>query len=205
VALVLEKKRYNGWTYVSLIFVCGGTVLNGNSEMNFHIIGVIFSILAVFFRSLKNLAQQTVFDHYKVQPVDLLLKLSPVNSALFAIATIVQEGLTPFRRLLSADPGDGLLLAILVSCLISCAFNLTSYSLVKEMSAVGASLVHNLKVPGIALGSFLVFGNEITMMQIFAFFITIGGVVLYKKYSKVIKPDEYGETPPEELGELCKA
>lgn len=45
--------KYNRWSYISMIPVCGGGVLCGLGEVNLHFMGIIISILCVVFRALR--------------------------------------------------------------------------------------------------------------------------------------------------------
>lgn len=49
--------RYNRWSYLSMIPVCGGGIMCAMGEMNLHVIGILTSISSTVFRSLRVLIQ----------------------------------------------------------------------------------------------------------------------------------------------------
>lgn len=64
------------------------------------------------------------------------------------------------------------------------AFNLVGFLSVGYLGAVSAMVIGNLKTPTSILICFLIFGNPVTVQQLFGFLIGLAGVLSYDRYGK---------------------
>ncbi|KAF4752054.1 hypothetical protein FOZ63_023582 [Perkinsus olseni] len=176
VGVFIFGKRYNFATYFSMLPVCGGAILCGHGEVNFVLLGALFAIGSVFFRALKNTMQGDLLNE-SLSSLELLFVLAPANLLFFLVGSVVTEGLNPIWE---AAPSPRIMLALVVSSLLACAFNLLTFKMLKLLSPVGAMVVHSLKTPGMLVTSWALFGNPVKQSQILGFVIITAGVYYYR-------------------------
>ncbi|KAF4672314.1 hypothetical protein FOL47_000699 [Perkinsus chesapeaki] len=185
-----------------MIPICGGAIMCSGGEVNFNAIGVFFSIGAVITRALKNTMQAHLMT-VSFSTIELLFVLAPANLFFFMAASIISEGpIEPIGNLLKSP---GAFIAVIASSVLACSYNLLAFKMLQVLSPVGAMVVHTLKTPAMLLISFMLFGNQIGIMQIIGFIVITVGVHYYKKYGKEIKDDDYvvvGSSSPKGKREL---
>ncbi|KAF4674529.1 hypothetical protein FOL47_009054 [Perkinsus chesapeaki] len=179
VGVLIFGKRYNLATYISMLPVCGGAFLCGHGEVNFVLIGALFAIGSVFFRALKNTMQGNLLSG-SFSSLELLFALAPANLIFFLVGSVLSEGLSPVWE---ASTSPRIILALVLSSALACAFNLLTFMMLKLLSPVGAMVVHSLKTPGMLITSWALFGNPVRSSQILGFVIITAGVYYYKTHS----------------------
>ncbi|KAF4672313.1 hypothetical protein FOL47_000698 [Perkinsus chesapeaki] len=171
-----------------MIPICGGAIMCSGGEVNFNAIGVFFSISTVITRALKNTMQSRLMTT-SFTSIELLYVLAPANLFFFLTGSFIFEGVfEPVRQLISTPHA---LVAVLISALLACTYNLLAFKMLQVLSPVGAMVVHTLKTPATLVVSTLLFGNKIGFLQVVGFVIITVGVYYYKNYGKEIKPDDY--------------
>mmetsp|Transcript_87423 Transcript_87423/g.209155 ORF Transcript_87423/g.209155 Transcript_87423/m.209155 type:complete len:346 (+) Transcript_87423:23-1060(+) len=192
--MLLDGARYNCWAYWAMIPVCGGAAISSYSEVNFSLLGSIFSITAVVFRALKTLLQGRLLCDQKVDSVTLCYYMAPFNLLLFALCSCLTEGLQPWRALSGANSTfveqAYLGISLAVSGFLACAFNILSYLTIKHLSPVGATVIANAKTPATIVASLFIFANPVAPAQVLGFGVTFFGIFLHSQKGRTLR-----ETP----------
>ncbi|CAD7935243.1 unnamed protein product [Amoebophrya sp. A25] len=186
-AMTFASKRFNDVAYMSLIPVCvGGALAAWGEPSQFEWIGVVLSIVSSVLRALRATLQGLLMQgQEKLDSIALIYYSSPVNVAIFLLASLVIEGSAPWVEILDV-PMSGILWILLAACCAAC-FNLLGYLILGYMGAVGAMVVGNLKTPTSIVTSYLVFGNGITTIQVSGFVMAAVGTYIYSAHGHEVK------------------
>ncbi|EEQ98714.1 conserved hypothetical protein, partial [Perkinsus marinus ATCC 50983] len=185
VGVFIFGKRYNFATYLSMLPVCGGALLCGHGEVNFVLLGALSAIGSVFFRALKNTMQGDLLNG-SLSSLELLFVLAPANLVFFLIGSLAAEGISPVWE---AASSPSIMLGLIISSFLACAFNILTFMMLKLLSPVGAMVVHSMKTPGMLITSWALFGNPVEPTQIVGFVIITAGVYYYRVNGGEITPE----------------
>ncbi|KAF4661004.1 hypothetical protein FOZ61_003621 [Perkinsus olseni] len=199
VCVLIYHQHYNLPTYLSMIPICGGAIMCSGGEVNFNIIGVTFSIGAVLTRALKNTMQAHLMT-VSFSTIELLFALAPANLFFFMTASVISEG--PIEPAVNLVKAPTVLLAVIGSSILACSYNLLAFKMLQVLSPVGAMVVHTLKTPATLLVSWMLFGNQVGILQIVGFIIITAGVYYYKHFGKEMTEDNYQSVEGEVKREL---
>ncbi|EER13264.1 conserved hypothetical protein [Perkinsus marinus ATCC 50983] len=165
--------------------VCGGALLCGHGEVNFVLLGALSAIGSVFFRALKNTMQGDLLNG-SLSSLELLFVLAPANLVFFLIGSLAAEGISPVWE---AASSPSIMLGLIISSFLACAFNILTFMMLKLLSPVGAMVVHSMKTPGMLITSWALFGNPVEPTQIVGFVIITAGVYYYRVNGGEITPE----------------
>ncbi|CAD7957653.1 unnamed protein product [Amoebophrya sp. A120] len=189
VMVVVGNTRYNKWSYVAMVFVCGGGIVCGLGEVNFHLLGILISVGSAVFRAVRVLVQSRVLCDLDepMSSVTLLLYASPWNVMFYICAGIISEGATPYARFVSASLPAQTYFAICVSGIIAALFNFFAFLMVARLGPLMSMAIGNLKNVAIIITSVLIFGNTCTILQVFGFLTICFGVFLNGQWGKEMR------------------
>lgn len=158
-AVILQRKQYNWMTWVSMIPVCAGGALCAYGEQStFLYIGLVFSIMACVFRSVRAIVQGELLQgQEKIDSITLLYYAAPFNLALFLGGSFYLEGLEPWVNWVEYLEPRGKMWVFLGAG-AAAMYNLLAYLMVGHMGAVATMVVNNLKTPSIIVLSTMIFG-----------------------------------------------
>lgn len=184
-AIVLQQKRYNRSTWLSMLFICGGLAVCGTKEVNFHVVGALYCLGATILRAAKSLMQGKLLTD-KLDSVTLLFYMAPWAAALLSVLMLFSEGVEPVQILLRgfirAQGVAYVLFLLLVSGLNACLLNVFNFLATSYTSAVTLQVLGNVK-SCLSIGiSVLIFRNAINVDQVAGVLTTLFGVWYYNKY-----------------------
>jgi solute carrier family 35 protein E4 len=192
IAVSFQGKRYNTWTYGSIVFICGGLIVCGVKEVNFHVLGLSCAICATVLRAVKSIIQGQLLTE-KMDAVTLLYYMAPWAAVfLFAMGVCV-EGLKPILLLrygLMQDEkaAQTVIMLLILGGLNACFLNITNFQVTADTSAVMLNVLGNVKNCIGIIVSVLIFGNPLLIEQVFGVIVCLVGVYFYQKYGSTVKP-----------------
>lgn len=198
-AIILEGKRYNTWTWISMPIICGGLLICSAKEGNFHALGACFAIGATVLRSVKSLMQARLLTE-KMDSVTLLYYMAPWAALVLFIMALFSEGLEPLEMLnpeidLTTNrigkTGIGhVVLLLVVSGLNACLLNVANFLVTSYTSAVMLQVLGNVK-SCLSIGiSVAIFKNSLNLAQAAGVIACLFGVWLYNQRGGVVKVPE---------------
>lgn len=201
-AVGIEGKRFNMWTWLSMPVLCGGLGLCSAEEVNFHWLGAIFCMGATILRGLKSIMQGSIMSKKedKLDAVTLLYYMAPWAAAVLSVLGLFLEGIEPWTLLFSglyADPMSGsnvtgvpkVLALLCFSGLNACLLNVFNFLVTHYTSAVAQQVLGNVKSCMSIAISVMIFGNELKMVQALGIGICLFGVWMFQKWGgPAVKP-----------------
>lgn len=171
--------------------VVSGCVISVKGELHFSALGLGMLLFAVFLRGLKAVMQQKLMTgetKEKFDPVTLM-----AWSCLFACLQLVvysaaTEGRAPFNALAASTDSAGLVSAIVASCIIACALNMSALFVVKQLGAVGMQMVSQMKSLLVVIGGIALLAESFTRLQYVGFAIVLMGVYWFSRMKSSITP-----------------
>ena len=114
-------------------------------------------------------------------------------SCLFACLQLVvysaaTEGRAPFNALAASTDSAGLVSAIVASCIIACALNMSALFVVKQLGAVGMQMVSQMKSLLVVIGGIALLAESFTRLQYVGFAIVLMGVYWFSRMKSSITP-----------------
>jgi len=192
-SVLLERKQYNWWTWFSMSIICGGLLLCCKMEANYNAIGVLFVVISIVTRALKSILQGMLLDgSEKMDAVTLLCYTAPWAGLLLEIAALCTEGLTPIWLLLPGASGSStgiplVLALLLISGLVACFLNLSTFLVTFYIGGVGLQVLGNVKNCLGIIVSVMIFHNGFVPTQGLGVSICLYGVWLWKRTGAVVK------------------
>jgi len=194
-AVALQRKSFNWWTWCSMPIICGGLAVCSIKEVNFHALGAFFATSATVLRALKSILQGKLLQGEKVDSVTLLYYMAPWAAALLAGVAAFSEGLEPVRMITRGLPGlaawsapkdrltgsTNVLAFLAISGLNACLLNVANFSVTSYTSAVTLQVLGNVKNCMSIMVSVAVFGNLLQLVQGVGVAICLSGVYLYNR------------------------
>mmetsp|Transcript_6231 Transcript_6231/g.14189 ORF Transcript_6231/g.14189 Transcript_6231/m.14189 type:complete len:356 (-) Transcript_6231:199-1266(-) len=190
-AVLLQRKRYNAWTWVSMPVICGGLAVCSTQEVNFNLLGAFYATGATVLRALKSIMQGRLLNSAEksLDSVTLLYYMAPWAAGLLMLMALFSEGLDPIVLLLSGlyQPGvvvtgRGHVFALLfISGLNACLLNVANFLVTSYTSAVTLQVLGNVKSCLAIAVSVAIFRNHLAIEQAVGVAACLVGVWLYQK------------------------
>lgn len=220
--VVMHRKRYNVWTWLSMPILCGGLVLCCVQEVNFDALGASCAFGATVLRAVKSIMQGRILHGEKLDSVTLLYYMAPWAAALLQVLAFMAEGTEPqlllLRGLLGTKSrhfagvdvdasglghapvqptagGAALLLLLFGSGLNACLLNVANFKVTSCTSAVTLQVLGNVKNCVSIAVSVAIFRNPLTWKQGIGVAICLYGVWLYNQKGGPALPKR--ECPPD--------
>ncbi|TFK38124.1 triose-phosphate transporter family-domain-containing protein [Crucibulum laeve] len=160
---------------VIVFMISTGVALTSHGELHFNPFGFIIQGAAVAFEASRLVMIQILLHNLKMDPLVSLHYYAPVCAAINLLVIPFTEGLAPFYDL----PKLGV--AIMVSnASVAFLLNVAAVFLVGVGSGLVLTLAGVFKDILLITGSVAIFGNQVTMLQVFGYSIALGGLVLFK-------------------------
>eukprot|EP00927_Polykrikos_kofoidii_P050101 TRINITY_DN44039_c0_g1_i1.p1 TRINITY_DN44039_c0_g1~~TRINITY_DN44039_c0_g1_i1.p1 ORF type:complete len:392 (+),score=56.49 TRINITY_DN44039_c0_g1_i1:149-1324(+) len=184
-AVILERKRYNFYTWASMPIICGGLVVCSINEVNFHFFGAIFCVGATVLRAVKSIIQGRLLTQ-KLDSVTLLFYMAPWSAMMLGVAAIFLDGTEPLVILTQATSGevDGLpyvCLLLAVSGMNACLLNVANFLVTAYTNAVTLQVLGNVKSCLSIAVSVAIFRNPLLPEQGVGVFACLFGVWIYNQ------------------------
>ncbi|KAG9104403.1 hypothetical protein FRC06_002638 [Ceratobasidium sp. 370] len=155
--------------------ISGGVSLASYGELKFDLFGFSIQALAVVFESSRLVMIQLLLHGMKMDPLVSLHYYAPVCAAINLLILPFTEGMEPFYRLGELGP-----LVLLSNASIAFLLNVAAVFLIGAGSGLVLTLAGVFKDILLISGSVILFGSEITPLQVFGYSIALGGLVAFK-------------------------
>jgi drug/metabolite transporter (DMT)-like permease len=171
--------------------VVSGCVLSVKGELHFSSMGLFMLLFAVFLRGIKAVMQQKLMTgetKEKFDPVTLMAWSCMLACLQLVIYSAATEGRAPFDALAASTDATGLISAIIASCIIACALNMSALYVVKQLGAVGMQMVSQMKSLLVVIGGIALLSESFTPLQYVGFGIVLIGVYWFSYMKRTLTP-----------------
>jgi len=162
---------------VIVFMISTGVALASHGELHFNLIGFITQAAAVAFEASRLVMIQLLLHGLKMDPLVSLHYYAPVCALINSLVLPFTEGLAPFYELARIGP-----LILLSNACAAFLLNVAAVFLVGAGSGLVLTLAGVFKDILLISGSVLLFGTQITPLQVFGYSVALGGLVLFKTY-----------------------
>jgi hypothetical protein len=160
---------------VIVFMISAGVALASKGELRFNLIGFVTQASAVAFEASRLVMIQILLHGLKMDPLVSLHYYAPVCALINVACLPFTEGLAPFYELARIGP-----LIMLSNASVAFLLNVAAVFLVGVGSGLVLTLAGVFKDILLITGSVLIFGSQITPLQVFGYSIALGGLVLFK-------------------------
>jgi len=160
---------------VIVFMISIGVALASHGELRFNLIGFLTQTAAVGFEASRLVMIQILLHGLKMDPLVSLHYYAPVCAVINLAFLPFTEGLAPFYELARIGP-----LILLSNAFVAFFLNVAAVFLVGVGSGLVLTLAGVFKDILLITGSVLIFGSQITPLQIFGYSIALCGLVLFK-------------------------
>ncbi|XP_019394958.1 PREDICTED: solute carrier family 35 member E4, partial [Crocodylus porosus] len=163
--------------YAAMGPICLGASVSLLSEVHFSRPGCCFLLAATCLRALKSIQQSTLLQDEKLDSITLLCLMSLPSFCILFLAALVLEVGPAWDGSLQYD--SALWACILLSCLGSVLYNLTSFYVISLTSALTIHVLGNFNVVGNLVLSWLLFGSHLSGLSYIGIGLTLVGMFMY--------------------------
>jgi len=160
---------------VIVLMISTGVALASHGELHFNLIGFITQAAAVAFEASRLVMIQLLLHGLKMDPLVSLHYYAPVCALINSLVLPFTEGLAPFYELARIGP-----FILLSNACVAFLLNVAAVFLVGAGSGLVLTLAGVFKDILLITGSVLLFGAQITPLQVFGYSVALGGLVLFK-------------------------
>jgi hypothetical protein len=169
-----------------VVVVCLGTAMCAEGEIRFSGIGLGLALIATFLKAAKTTMQHTLMtggENARMDPVELLAWLSIPALVIMLAWSILVEGAAPYKALYKKR-GVAFFSSLLASCINAVILNFANMFIVRDLGAIGVSIVTQLKGILIILGSVAMLGEMVNMDQFFGYCVIVASVFWFNSVEK---------------------
>jgi len=160
---------------IIILMISVGVALASHGELHFNLIGFLTQAAAVAFEASRLVMIQILLHGLKMDPLVSLHYYAPVCAIINLLVLPFTEGLAPFYELARIGP-----LILISNAFVAFLLNVAAVFLVGAGSGLVLTLAGVLKDILLISGSVLLFGSQITPLQVFGYSIALGGLVFFK-------------------------
>jgi hypothetical protein len=158
-----------------VLMISCGVALASKGELRFNIVGFITQAAAVAFEASRLVMIQILLHGLKMDPLVSLHYYAPVCALINLAILPFTEGLAPFYELARVGP-----LILISNASIAFFLNIAAVFLVSAGSGLVLTLAGVFKDILLITGSVLIFGSNISPLQVGGYSIALGGLILFK-------------------------
>jgi len=160
---------------VIVLMISTGVALASHGELHFNLIGFITQAAAVAFEASRLVMIQILLHGLKMDPLVSLHYYAPVCALINSLVLPFTEGLEPFYELARVGP-----FILISNACVAFLLNIAAVFLVGAGSGLVLTLAGVFKDILLITGSVLLFGAQITPLQVCGYSVALGGLVLFK-------------------------
>ncbi|XP_069727124.1 solute carrier family 35 member E4 [Phaenicophaeus curvirostris] len=174
---LLGGRRHRPLQYVAMGPVCAGAACSIAGGLRCHQPGCTFLLAATVLRALKSIQQSLLLQEAQLDARALLCLTSlPSFCLLFGAAVVLELG-PSWEGVLHYD--GTLWACVLLSCLGSVLYNLSTFCILSLTSALTVHVLGNLTVVGNLLLSRLLFGSHLSGLSYLGIALMLAGMFMY--------------------------
>jgi len=160
---------------VIVFMISIGVALASHGELHFNLVGFVTQAAAVAFEASRLVMIQILLHGLKMDPLVSLHYYAPVCALINSLVLPFTEGLAPFYELARIGP-----LILLSNASVAFLLNVAAVFLVGAGSGLVLTLAGVFKDILLITGSVLLFGAQITPLQVCGYSVALGGLILFK-------------------------
>ncbi|KAI0287546.1 TPT-domain-containing protein [Russula brevipes] len=160
---------------IIVFMISSGVALASHGELRFNLIGFLTQAAAVGFEASRLVMIQILLHGLKMDPLVSLHYYAPVCAVINLAIIPFTEGLAPLYELARIGP-----LILLTNAAVAFGLNVAAVFLVGAGSGLVLTLAGVFKDILLITGSVLIFGSQITPLQVLGYSIALGGLILFK-------------------------
>ncbi|KAJ8379318.1 hypothetical protein SKAU_G00000960 [Synaphobranchus kaupii] len=176
-ALVLGE-HHHVIKYTAMMPICLGASFSIMGEVQYDQTGCFCMFAATMLRGAKSIQQSILLQEEKMSSVLLLYLMAIPSFCILAVAALVLENWAGLDSPLQYDGHVWAL--VLLSCLGSVMYNLSSSCIIALTSAVTLHILGNLSVVVNLLLSRLLFGSQLSSLSCAGMALTLSGMLIYQ-------------------------
>jgi drug/metabolite transporter (DMT)-like permease len=170
-----------------VLVVCLGTAMCAEGELRFSLIGMSLAMAATFLRAMKSTMQHSLMnEESRMDPVDLLAWLSIPSVLIMQTWSIATEGTRPYGSLYESA-SFSFYSSLTFSCINAAILNFSMLFVVRDLGAIGVTIVAQLKGILIILGGMAMLGEQVGILQCLGYATTVMGVFWFNSAEKMEK------------------
>ncbi|KAG8843352.1 hypothetical protein FRB96_004084 [Tulasnella sp. 330] len=158
-----------------VLMISGGVCLASYGEVKFDMFGFIIQALAVCFEASRLVMIQVLLHNMKMDPLVSLHYYAPVCALINLAVLPFTEGWAPFQHLYRIGP-----VILFTNASVAFLLNIAAVFLIGVGSGLVLTLAGVFKDILLITGSVIIFGAQITPIQVFGYSVALGGLVVYK-------------------------
>ncbi|KAL5522637.1 hypothetical protein ACEPAG_8655 [Sanghuangporus baumii] len=160
---------------VIVVMISSGVALASRGELHFDMTGFLIQAAAVAFEASRLVMIQVLLHGLKMDPLVSLHYYAPVCAVLNLAVIPLTEGLDPFYEMMRIGP-----LILVSNAAVAFLLNIAAVFLVGAGSGLVLTLAGVFKDILLVTSSVLIFGVQVTPLQVFGYSIALIGLVLFK-------------------------
>jgi drug/metabolite transporter (DMT)-like permease len=160
---------------IIVFMISAGVALASHGELRFNIVGFLTQAAAVAFEASRLVMIQILLHGLKMDPLVSLHYYAPVCAVINLAVIPFTEGFEPFYELARIGP-----LILLSNAFVAFLLNVAAVFLVGVGSGLVLTLAGVFKDILLITGSVLIFGSQVTPLQVFGYSIALGGLIFFK-------------------------
>ncbi|KAL5499083.1 hypothetical protein ACEPAH_1601 [Sanghuangporus vaninii] len=160
---------------VIVVMISSGVALASRGELHFDMTGFLIQAAAVVFEASRLVMIQVLLHGLKMDPLVSLHYYAPVCAVLNLAVIPLTEGLEPFYEMMRIGP-----LILFSNAAIAFLLNIAAVFLVGAGSGLVLTLAGVFKDILLVSSSVLIFGVQVTPLQVFGYSVALIGLVLFK-------------------------
>jgi drug/metabolite transporter (DMT)-like permease len=163
--------------------VAVGCMLSATGELNFSMLGTFYCFAANVTRSARTSLQQKLLTgetKEKFDPPALLAWTCIFSFHIMIVWSVITEGFLPWKIAFGGGVQSlGLWVALAAGCINACILNLAVLFVTKDLGAVGAQIVAQIKSIATVMGGMCLLGESFTWVELAGFFTILLGTFLF--------------------------
>ncbi|MBW0562169.1 hypothetical protein O181_101884 [Austropuccinia psidii MF-1] len=180
-SVLMGLEKANRRTILIVLLISIGVAIASIGELQFALTGFIAQTLGIAFEASRLVAIQKLLHGMKMDPLVSLYYFAPVCAALNALLIPIYEGSAPFSQALTTlGP-----IILLTNASAAFALNVAVVFLIGSASSLVLTLSGVLKDVLLVIGSVILFGNSVTLIQVFGYSLALFGLVAFKTNPEV--------------------
>lgn len=160
---------------VIVVMISTGVALASQGELNFDLTGFMIQAAAVAFEASRLVMIQVLLHGLKMDPLVSLHYYAPVCAIINLAVIPLTEGLEPFYEIMRIGP-----LVLISNAAVAFLLNIAAVFLVGAGSGLVLTLAGVFKDILLITSSVILFGVQVTPLQVFGYSIALVGLVLFK-------------------------
>jgi len=186
ISSVAQTEKFNAWSYIAILPIAAGTLIQITHESAFNWTGVLYICLANILRAMKVVAQaKLLIGERKFHPVELMYYVSRSSCVIFSLWSLISEPGAFIALYDSAAALDVGFFWYVIGALVSAAYTILAAVAVKQFNATLWTFIQLFRTPLISIISFFLFGNVVNMYQATGFVLSSIGVYIYDSRGRV--------------------